>query len=148
LYSLKRREYQQHKGGASMHKYQKTTRYHSGAVRVTIDQDITTITRLSGNHPTKSVICTNAQSREVAHFILEGVSKKKELELKEAKVIPEPRHPPFHVYRVSSEWNAESIHMMAQGLLDIAAYVEANRERLEQEAQKDTDHGQEGSGNE
>src|SRR5437763_9682554 len=122
-----------------MHKYQKMTRYHSGAVRVTVDQDITTITRLSGNHPTKSVICTNAQGREVAHFILEGLSKHKELDPVEAKVIPVPQHLPFHVYRVFSEWNAESIHMMAQGLLDIAAYVEANRAQLEQEAQGDTE---------
>jgi hypothetical protein len=131
-----------------MHKYQKTTRYHSGAVRVTIDQEITTITRLSGNHPTKSVICTNAQSREVAHFILEGVSKNKELNLTEAKVISAPQHPPFHVYEVFSEWNTESIQMMAQGLLDIAAYVEANRTQLEQEAREDTELSQESSNNE
>src|SRR5215469_11167798 len=121
-----------------MHKYQKTTRYHSGAVRVTMDQDITTITRLSGNHPTKSVICTNAQGREVAQFILEGLGKNKELDTKEAKIIPVPQHLPFHVYRVFSEWNTESTHMMAQGLLDIAAYVEANRTQLEEEAQEDS----------
>lgn len=122
-----------------MHKYQKTTRYHSGAVRVTVDQDITTVTRLSGDHPTKSVICTNAQSREVAHFILEGLSKNKELDMTEARVVAVPQHLPFHVYRVFSEWNTESIHMMAQGLLDIAAYVEANRTQLEQEAREDTE---------
>src|SRR5215469_15141299 len=125
-----------------MHKYQKTTRYHSGAVRVTIDQDITTVTRLSGNHPTKSVICTNAQGREVAHFILEGLSKHKELDSTEAKVVSVSQHLPFHVYRVFSQWNTESMHMMAQGLLDIAAYVEANRTQLEQEAQGDNDLSQ------
>jgi hypothetical protein len=125
-----------------MHKYQKTTRYHSGAVRVTIDQDITTITRLSGTHPTKSVICTNTQGKEVAHFILEGLSKNKALDPKEANVIPVSQHLPFHVYRVFSEWNTESIHLMAQGLLDIAAYVEANRTQLEQEAQEDSEHSQ------
>ena len=125
-----------------MHKYQKTTRYHSGAIRVTIDQDITTITRLSGNHPTKSVICTNAQSREVAHFILEGLSKDNGLGPAEANVVPVSQHLPFHVYRVFSEWNTESIHMMAQGLLDIAAYVEANRTQLEQEVQEDNELSQ------
>jgi hypothetical protein len=140
--------YQQHKGGLSMHKYQKTTRYHSGAVRVTIDQDITTITRLSGNHPTKSVICTNTQGREIAHFILEGLSKNKELDPTEANLIPVPQHLPFHVYRVSSEWNTESMHMMARGLLDIADYVEANRTQLEQEAQEDTELSQKSIGNE
>lgn len=122
-----------------MHKYHKTTRYHSGAVRVTVDQDITTVTRLSGDHPTKSVICTNAQGREVAYFILEGLSKNKELDMTEARVVSVSQHLPFHVYRVFSEWNTESIHMMAQGLLDIAAYVEANRTQLEQEAREDTE---------
>ena len=131
-----------------MHKYQKTTRYHSGAVRVTMDQDITTITRLSGNHPTKSVICTNAQSREVAHFILEGLGKHKEVDTVEADIVYIPQNMPFHVYKVSSERNTESIHMMAQGLLDIAAYVEANRTRLEQEAREDTNLVEKSSGNE
>ena len=131
-----------------MHKYQKTTRYHSGAVRVTIDEDITTITRISGNHPTKSVICTNAQSRDVAHFILEGLSKDKELAPTEAVVNPVSQHLPRHIYKIFSEWNRESIHMMAQGLLDIAAYVEANRTQLEQEAQEDIELSQKVSSNE
>jgi len=38
--------------------------------------------------------------------------------------------------------------MMAQGLLDVAAYVEANRTQLEQEAQKDTELSQKVSSNE
>jgi len=131
-----------------MHKYQKTTRYHSGAIRVTIDQDITTVTRLSRDHPTKSVICTNAQGREVAHFILEGLSKSGELDKAEGKIIPVSQHLPLHVYRVLSEGSAESIYMMAQGLLDIAAYVETNRTQLEREAQEDAGLGQQSDTNE
>lgn len=78
-----------------MHEYRKTTRYHSGAIHVTVDHHLTTLTRMSGNHPTKSVICTHAQSREVAYFILEALSQRKEPDLTAVTITPAPESPPL-----------------------------------------------------
>jgi len=43
-------------------------------------------------------------------------------------------------YHVNSGRDNYSINLSAQALLDIAAYVEANRARLEQEARADAEH--------
>jgi len=49
---------------------------------------------------------------------------------------------PEHIYEISCGWNNSLIHLSAQTLLDIAAYVEANRDTLEQDPQEGTEQQQ------
>lgn len=48
-----------------------------------------------------------------------------------------PDRLPYHDYTIQELWARETQKLSAQGLLDIAAYVEANKARLETEAQGD-----------
>jgi hypothetical protein len=47
------------------------------------------------------------------------------------------------MYTVNSTGNDRCVDVSAQTLLDVAAYVEANRARLEQEAQEEAESTQE-----
>jgi hypothetical protein len=50
---------------------------------------------------------------------------------------------PYRIYKVNSIWNEGCIDVSAQTLLDIASYVEANRTKLEQEVQEESEFNQE-----
>ena len=47
---------------------------------------------------------------------------------------------PNHMYNVNNGWEDCSVNLSAQTLLDIAAYGQANRARLEQEAREDAEN--------
>lgn len=49
---------------------------------------------------------------------------------------------PEHNYEIDCGWNHSLIHLSAQTLLEIAAYVEANRYKLEQEVPEDSEEQQ------
>jgi len=49
---------------------------------------------------------------------------------------------PYHDYQIQELWQREPQKLSARGLLDIVAYVEANRARLEQEAQEDSERNE------
>jgi hypothetical protein len=50
---------------------------------------------------------------------------------------------PYRMYKVNSFWDDCCIDISAQTLLDIAAYVEANRAKLEQDAEAEAEMTQE-----
>jgi hypothetical protein len=56
-------------------KYQRTTSYHNGAIRVTADSDGAIITKLSGETPLATVVMTVDQAQEVAQFLQEGLKE-------------------------------------------------------------------------
>jgi hypothetical protein len=47
---------------------------------------------------------------------------------------------PNHMYNVDNGWEDCNVNLSAQTLLDIAAYGQANRARLEQEAREDAEN--------
>jgi len=48
---------------------------------------------------------------------------------------------PYHTYTIDP-WESQPVNLSAQTLLDIAAYVKANRTRLEQEAEEDLEQNE------
>ena len=58
----------------SEQKYQRVTTYHNGAIRVTVDQDGSILTKLSGDQPVATVVInTPQQVQEVVSFLYEGL---------------------------------------------------------------------------
>ena len=49
---------------------------------------------------------------------------------------------PEHTYQIDCGWNHSLIHLSAQTLLEIAAYAQANRYKLEQEMSEDSEEQQ------
>ncbi|TMC18308.1 MAG: hypothetical protein E6J34_17510 [Chloroflexi bacterium] len=59
-----------------------------------------------------------------------------------ANITPLYERLPEHIYEINCGWNNSLVHLSTQTLLDIAAYVEANRYKLEQETSEGTEQQQ------
>lgn len=65
-----------------------------------------------------------------------------DVEESETTITPIAERLPYHDYTIQELWRRDSMTLSAQGLLDIVAYVENNRARLEQEAQGDSERNE------